>query len=307
MDKFVIFEIPSHKYESLEQLGTKRKFWFRDDSDNKLKLFKIGREKTGENWVEVVVSYICELLDIPHAKYEFATWDHICGTISESFVPEKGRLVHGNEVLAKTYEVVDSSVEYPVDKYKVREYQLKLVNSIMKTLSFELPLGYKNQSCKTCFDVFISYILLDCLISNGDRHHENWGFIVHESKVFLTPTYDHASGLGCREPDSKKVERLGTRDENYQVRSFVKRARTPFFNKDKMITTLEAFEICANYDKTIAFYWLEKLETLDLEKVRNIFDKVPSHLISPVSIEFAIKMLEENKIRLLELKEVLLK
>ncbi|NCD12607.1 MAG: phosphatidylinositol kinase [Epsilonproteobacteria bacterium] len=300
MEKFTIFKIPFHKYESIEQLGTKRKFWFIDDTDDKLKLFKIGREGTGENWVEVVVSHICELLDIPHAKYEFAIWDGQLGTISKSFVPENGRLIHGNELLAK----IDKN--YPINEYKVRDYSLRTVSIIMKHASASLPLGYSNEMCSSCFDVFISYIMLDCLISNGDRHHENWGFIVYESKVYLAPTYDHASGLGCRESDEIKTKRLQTKDQNYQVKSFVKRARTPFFNKDKMVTTLEAFELCANYDKTIALYWLNKLEVLDLENVRNIFVKIPSDLISLTSIEFAMKVLEENKMRLLEVKEALL-
>ncbi|ACZ11423.1 HipA domain-containing protein [Sulfurospirillum deleyianum] len=300
MEKFTIFEIPSHKYESIEQLGTKRKFWFIDDTDEKLKLFKIGREGTGENWVEVVVSHICELLDIPHAKYEFAIWDEKLGTITESFVPENGRLIHGNELLAKIHN------NYPINEYKVRDYLLKRVLVIIKYIKAELPLGYSNEMCNSCLDVFISYILLDCLISNGDRHHENWGFIVYESKVYLAPTYDHASGLGCRESDEIKTKRLQTKDQNYQVKSFVKRARTPFFNKDKMLTTLEAFELCANFDKEIVLFWLVKLEALDLENVRNIFDKIPPDLISNISIEFAIKVLEENKKRLLEVKEALL-
>lgn len=101
----------------------------------------------------VVVSHICELLDIHHAKYELARWSSQLGTISESFVPEKGRLVHGNEVLAKTYKTVDSSVSYPVDEYKVREYQLKFVCLIMKNFPAQLPLNYINEACKTCFDV----------------------------------------------------------------------------------------------------------------------------------------------------------
>lgn len=306
LEKFTIFEIPLHKYESLEQLGTKRKFWFQDDVDKKFKLFKIGRPGTGENWVEVVVANICELLEIPHAKYEFARWNDYLGTISENFVPEEGRLVHGNEVLAKTYKTVDSNVNYPIDEYKVREYQLKFVCLIMKNFPAQLPLNYINEACKTCFDVFISYIMLDCLISNGDRHHENWAFIAYKSEIYLSPTYDHASGLGCRESDEIKAKRLQSRDKNYQVKHFVKRAQTPFFNKDKMLTTLEAFALCANYEKDIALYWLQKVEALDLEKVRNIFDKIPSNLISNTSIEFAIKVLEENKIRLLEVKEALL-
>ncbi len=76
MKKLDILQVPLHKYKSLEPLGTKRKFWFQDDNDNLMKLFKIGRANTGENWVEVVVAEICKLLNIPHAKYEFAKWDN---------------------------------------------------------------------------------------------------------------------------------------------------------------------------------------------------------------------------------------
>ena len=32
-------------------------------------------------------------------------------------------------------------------------------------------------------DLFIGYILLDALIGNGDRHHENWGFVLSSSPV----------------------------------------------------------------------------------------------------------------------------
>ena len=125
MKKFEIIEVPIFKYESLEQLGSKRKFWFHDDTDDLMKLFKIGRDKTGENWVEVVVSDLCELLYIPHAKYHFAKWDNFEGTITESFVPKEGRLVHGNELLASTYK--NENIEYPVKDYKVKEYQYNLL------------------------------------------------------------------------------------------------------------------------------------------------------------------------------------
>ena len=74
----------------------------------------------------------------------------------------------------------------------------------MKHVS-KLSIGYTNNELNTAFDVFISYIMLDCLISNPDRHHENWGFIVYDNEVYLSLTYDHASGLGCREPEHKKT------------------------------------------------------------------------------------------------------
>ncbi len=315
MKKLHIIEVPLHKYESIEPLGTKRKFWFHDDNDNFKKLFKIGIPNTGENWVEVVVAELCNLLNIPHAKYEFAIWNEKEGTITPSFVPKDHRLIHGNELLAKTYKLLDKDISYPIEKnednksYKIREYKLKLVLTIMKAEFLKLPIDYQKNKLSKPIDVFIGYIMLDCLISNQDRHHENWSWIISPSKeFFLSPTYDHASGLGCRESDEEKTERLKTKDTGRMVKHFVTRAKTPFFdNKDKNLKTIEAFRLCADSNKDIALYWLNKLEELDINKVRNFFDKIPEHLISNISIEFALKILEENKKRLLEIKEALLK
>lgn len=315
MEKLNIIEVPSHKYESLEPLGTKRKFWFQDDDDSLKKLFKIGRPNTGENWVEVVVAEICQLLNIPHAQYQFAIWNEKEGTITPSFVPKDFRLIHGNELLAKTYNLLDVTIQYPIQKdednksYKIREYKLKLVLAIMKAGFLKLPINCKNDKLKSPIDVFIGYIMLDCLISNQDRHHENWSWIISPSKeIFLSPTYDHASGLGCRESDEEKTERLSTQDNGRKVKHFVTRAKTPFFdNKDKNLKTIEAFKLCADSNKDIAIYWLDNLESLDISKVKEIFNKIPEHLISDVSIEFALKILEENKERLMEVKEALLK
>jgi hypothetical protein len=307
MKRFSITHIPDYKYEALEQLGTKSKFWFTDDKIGLKRLFKIGRDNTGENWVEVISAELCELLNIPHAEYEFATWSEKEGTISTNFVPETYRLIHGNELLAKVHEKLSFN-EYPVEaKYKVREYQLKLIILLMKNKSILMPLNYKNDNLDTAFDVFISYIMFDCLISNSDRHHENWGWIIYENKIYLSPTYDHASGLGCRESDLKKQERLTSNDTRFQVQGFVKKAKTPFYNRTKNLKTIDAFKLCAEANRDAAIYWLEQLEQLNLVTVKEIFKKIPTHLISDVSIDFAMAILEENKKRLLKVKEELQK
>lgn len=305
MKFFSITNIPDYKYEALEQLGTKSKFWFTNETNKQKSLFKIGRENTGENWVEVVVSKICELLNIPHANYEFATWSGKNGTTTINFVPHTYRLIHGNELLAKVHENSPLG-KYPVEtKYKVREYQLKLIIILMKHDTVKLPIGYENENLKNAFDVFISYIMLDCLISNPDRHHENWGFIVGDNNIYLTPTYDHASGLGCRESEKNKEDRLNSNDSRFQVENFVKKAKTPFHNRTKNLKTIEAFTLCADANKNIAIYWLDKLEKLDLNDIENVFNMVPKDLISKVSIKFAMKILEENIKRLLKVKEEL--
>ena len=162
-------------YETLEQLGTKEKFWFYDDNTKITKLFKIGRPGTGENWAEKAASELAKLLTIPCAVYDFAIWNGKEGVASPIFVPKYGGLIHGNELLA-TF-----SAKYPsAQMYKVHEYQLStvlnLLHELAKTVS--LPLDYsENDTIKTASDMFIAYLMFDCWISNPDRHHENWGFV----------------------------------------------------------------------------------------------------------------------------------
>lgn len=58
-----------------------------------------------------------------------------------------------------------------------------------------------------------SYLVLDALIGNTDRHHENWGLLLTRStsglRGLLAPTFDHASSLGRELSDEKRRGRLG--------------------------------------------------------------------------------------------------
>ena len=74
---YPIIVVPDEAGDILEQLGTKRKFWFSDEHSDRY-LFKQNRSEgegaTGEDWSEKIVSELCALLDMPHAEYELATW-----------------------------------------------------------------------------------------------------------------------------------------------------------------------------------------------------------------------------------------
>ncbi|MEX5215467.1 MAG: hypothetical protein NW703_15045 [Nitrospiraceae bacterium] len=47
---------------------------------------------------------------------------------------------------------------------------------------------------------FAAYLVLDAIIVNTDRHHENWGIIAEQTSAgwpgLMAPTFDHASSLG---------------------------------------------------------------------------------------------------------------
>jgi len=291
--------------DTIEQLGTKEKFWFYDKKRFKF-LFKIGRPRTGENWAEKAACELASLLELPCAKYEFAQWGNKEGVISPLFVPPNCSLIHGNEILAKFVE------GYPKKKfYRVREHKLSTVLAIIRG-AHNLPLGYKGDIIQKPLELFIGYLMFDCWISNPDRHHENWGLIFDSmnKKIHLAPTYDHASGLGCRVSDKERVKRLTTIDSGYNIEAFVKKAKSAFYDKQstshdnnlRQLKTIEAFKNAAKQNRKAANFWLNKLESLSQTEINNIFIKIPNMLITRPAIDFALKILEANKKRLLDLK-----
>lgn len=288
--------IQINDYEKLEQMGSKEKFWYHDQSDNKNKLFKVGRPGTGENWAEKVASEIAQTIEIPCALYDFALWGNKQGVTSPIFVPKNGTLVHGNEVLGKVIRGYPEKITY-----HTREYRISSVVGILQLLKDDilLPLGYAgNPVVKKPIDVFIGYLIFDCLISNPDRHGENWGFILdHENNKFhFAPTYDHASGLGCRVSKYEIIQRLKTRDKRYTVESFVNKAKSAFSSKDgKRIQPIIAFLAAAKQSPVAGNYWMKNVENLSLRKVVDIFLKVPKHLIDESSFRFAVEILDANR------------
>jgi len=80
--KYSIFKILIDVFDTIEQLGTKEKFWFYDKNDKTRKLFKIGRPGTGENWSEKATYELAKILGLPCAKYELAIWKGKEGVLS---------------------------------------------------------------------------------------------------------------------------------------------------------------------------------------------------------------------------------
>jgi hypothetical protein len=101
-EPFQIMKLHADSPEVIEQLGSKRKFWFRLQGDEQPWLFKYTRENTGEDWSEKIASELAKLLDIRAAQVELATFLGKRGCASRSFVETKKgfELIHGSEVMA---------------------------------------------------------------------------------------------------------------------------------------------------------------------------------------------------------------
>lgn len=291
---FPVITIPDDAADLQEQLGTKPKFWF----GSKPSLFKEIREGTGEDWSEKVACELAELLGIPHAKYDLGLWKGRRGVVSDSFLPSGGRLIHGNELLAKIVP------QYPTRKFfRVRQHSLRVVTTIIQMskppIGFVLP-----PEVQTGVDVFIGYLMLDAWIGNQDRHHENWGLVLaKDGSVHLAVSYDHASCLGRIETDIEKHERLTTKDRQRTVEYYIGKASSAFYaspTSKKPLSTLDAFRVAARSRPAAGLTWLKRLEAVSQDQTEQILRQVPSDRISEVSVNFAQRMLELNRSCLLD-------
>ncbi len=199
--------------------GPARKFWFTRTDDTRW-LFKYSRPQTGEHWSEKVAAEIGAQLGIPVARVELAMCDGLPGACSQSFLSDESALVHGNELLQE----VDQT--YPVTQ--LRGVSKHTVDAVFEQLSnVDPPIG--SPSTLSAADCFVGYLLLDALIGNGDRHHENWAVIHDTAGRRLAPSYDHASSLGRELLDEARVIRLGGADRDRTLDRYAARATSAFY------------------------------------------------------------------------------
>jgi len=254
---FPILALTLNTPTQLEQLGTKGKFWFRNQN-NETKLFKEGRPNTGENWAEKVCCEICRALGIPHAEYELATFGDQKGVITPTFVPEGGQLRHGNEVLSEIDDEYDDST-----RFRSRQHQVSTVITVVSNPNIELPINWvsPDSAIADCASVFVGYLMLDALVSNQDRHHENWGLISmpgSNGQLHLAPSFDHASSLGRNESDETRSEMLTSKDKGRGVRAYVSRARSALYSTPpgrKPLGTVEAMEAAVAARPDAGVFW----------------------------------------------------
>jgi hypothetical protein len=189
---FSILQVEPDSLVGDEQLGSKNKFWFA--RDDQLWLFKHARERTGEDWAEKVSAEIARCIQVVAAHVELASYLGHRGSASLSFVGVDESLVHGNEILAGQIFGYDR-------QKKLRQSDHTFDNIVAAVAKLVDGADWYHEVVKD----IARYIVLDALICNTDRHHENWGFLTtykkdEEGTVTMTfsmaPSFDHASSLG---------------------------------------------------------------------------------------------------------------
>jgi len=311
-DLFPIIDVPAASANSTEAMGTKRKFWYFDSGAEFL--FKQATPATGEDWAEKIASELCELVGLPHADYDLALCEGKRGCVSPKFVPEGMALFHGNEILLAIDPNYPATSTGSRNFYRVSQHRLDVVSEILRLA--KPPLGWTPPpKHETGSQIFAGYVLFDAWIGNSDRHHENWALIIKRStaqdkdlRLYLSPTYDHASSLGRNESDAARRMRLQRRDPKYTVEAYATKCRSAFFDKvgdSKAMTTFQAAEKVAGIEPVASADWIEAIANVSLGVLEELFARIPPNMISPTAIEFAIMVLQFNRNRLLSILEKL--
>jgi hypothetical protein len=306
---FVVIEVPPDAAESAEWMGTKQKFWFHHETLGRC-LFKVARPGTGEDWSERIACELADLLDIPHAHYELASWDGVRGTVSPSLLSPRETLVHGNELLAAGVRGDRSPIVEP--HFGNSRHTLDAVFAALESSLAALPPGCGVPAqVGSARDLFIGYLMLDALIGNTDRHHENWALIEADTGLgtppirYLSPTYDHASSLGRNEPEANILRRLATRDVGYSVSGYAARASSALYlsvGDRKPLSTLDAFAAAGLVAPAAFASWIERLERVPVEELTAVVAEVPSNRLSPNTARFVGEIIRFNYARISDLR-----
>ncbi|MGF6697597.1 hypothetical protein OKW38_002209 [Paraburkholderia sp. MM5496-R1] len=308
---FPIIDVPLGAAELFEQLGTKEKFWYADVRFGHT-LFKQGRPNTGENWAEKLACELADALGMPHAFYELARCGDQAGVVSPSFVPSKGRLVHGNEIFAKTKPYVEYADAKP---YRSRAHTIRLFAAFFKhTDDGKLLLPPTDfaafESVTTAGDVVVGYLMLDAWIGNQDRHDQNWGVVIDPADrkhLFLAPSFDHGSSFARNLTDAACEDVVQTRDKRRHISAFVQRARSGLYphgaaDGSKSLLTIDAFFYMAKLWPDASLAWLNRLAMITPERIADTVALFPDEIATPVRKRFLVEFLILNRQRLLSLE-----
>ncbi len=292
LDPYSIIPLRNEDVLAPEEMGSKTKGWIQVGTDPEPWLFKYARlsngEVTGEHWAEKVAAEIAEMLTLPHGRVELATLEGSPGCISRRFA-DKSRgieLIHGNDLLAGAVLGYDRAVR--------RAQPEHTIENIAKAIT--AVIGDRDER-DVAFQQLAGFVMLDALILNTDRHHENWGLIRSRSvdgKYIhrVAPTFDHASSLGRNEP----VEKVGQwLREPYRFEWYAERGRGAIFIKPTDPHGTNPLKLCEVAARAWPRYfqpWDKMLQNVGLDRILSVVDRVPDQVMDPRHRVFAKGLLD---------------
>lgn len=298
---YPIFQIDSQWVLEQEQLGTKSKFWFRAASEDENFgdadwLFKYPTEGTGQHWAEKIAYEIAVKMHILVPRVELAEFEGDRGSITENFTNDGYELFHGNQLLASLNPGYD-----PEQRFGQKDHTVEIIFAAIERIFADKANRYKNKT------KIAGYLVLDALICNVDRHHENWGIlrkITPEGiRGRLAPSYDHASSLGRELQDSETKQNRERYLNELGVSKYIERGRGAVFIDAGDKHGPSPLELIKQSMQNPSFdvhfkEALKKINRVNTNDFKLIIEEIPDGWMTHIERMFTLCLLSETHLQL---------
>ena len=283
---YKIVEVQSDWRIAVEEMGSKEKFWYRNPDPDPDWLFKFPQGNTGQHWAEKIAAEVAALFGTLHAKVELAEFQGTRGSVTESFARRGRELVHGNQLLGR--------VIHGYDAERTLRQSAHTLSNIWQVMDRVFVTAESAGRAKLRI---AEYLVLDALIGNTDRHHENWGLLRKRAgdhwRGFVAPSFDHASSLGRELLDGRRDRHLA---ENH-VGNYAEKGRGAIYwseEERRGPSPLELVRQGTARHPELFRPALVKLERLDENALRGLVNRVPNDWMTCSAREFASALLCYN-------------
>ena len=319
-----IVSIPT-ELDERENRGARTKFWVRIEGETERWLLKIPRPNTGEHWAEKVTAEIGRLVGIECAQVELArcvneaAFEHglqearvethvqrtapdLLGTICRSFVPDavatdnEHYYFHGWQILQWVVENYDTKL-----RFGQRDHNIKNITAALADI---MGIDTLNRMPRwdDALEHVASYALLDGLVGNTDRHHENWMLAyVHycgDMWIDIMPSYDHASSLGRELTDDKRQHILDA-DGVHRYLNAGRGAVYVDHRRKRALSPLPLARLLCRWRPEFTRRTLDRIGSVSEDEIRTANHRVPAEFISDIAREFAFQVVMTGQRELL--------
>jgi hypothetical protein len=293
---YPVIEIAPEWVKDREQMGSKDKFWFRrtEATIKRDWLFKYPTPDTGQHWAEKIAYEIALEMGLRLTpRVELAMLQGEPGSATLNFVTKDSgyELFHGNQILAG----MDAGYD-PEKRYGQKLHTVERIFASMHTFP-------DTNFADKCRRSLAFYLVLDAIICNVDRHHENWGILRKRDKEQwrgrLAPTYDHASSLGHNLKDQGGKQNRERYLNELGVSKYVERGHGAIFvdlESKKAPSPLNLVRYCLSEAQYAPYFQpaLHRVAALKRENVEAIVTRIPETWMSPLTRKFAIELILYN-------------
>ena len=298
LETYPVIEVAPEWALEPEALGSKQKFWYRDSEGGNRWLFKYPQASTGQHWAEKIAAELANRMGILHATVELAEIGENRGSATESFARGGRELYHGNQILAGKVLNYNPEVRFHQSGHTLANIFLALD----RTFTSE-------EGAKKAKEQMAGYLVLDALIGNTDRHHENWGIL--RKRVgdvwwgIVAPSFDHASSLGRELLDAGSTRSREGLLRAGRVGIYAEKGRGGVYwatDDGRGPSPIELVRRATREHQGILAQALNKIRTVDEPTLDGIIEQVPRSWMSPTARQFALTLMMYN---LQELRKLL--